>query len=60
LLLCTPRPKTTATTDLQQTKEQQLLNDVLRKFIRTIKRELTEEEIDASVNYLTTVFKNLK
>jgi len=56
----TPRPKTTATTDLQQTKEQQLLNDVLRKFLRTIKRELTEEEIDASVNYLTTVFKNLK
>jgi hypothetical protein len=52
----TPSPKQTA--PVVETKEDKI-NEILKKFLRSIKRELNEEEIEASVLFLKDVFKNL-
>ena len=53
----TPSPKQTA--EVAETKEDKI-NDILKKFLRSIKRELNEEEIEASVHFLKDVFKGLR
>ena len=50
-------PASKKTFSENETKEEKI-NDVLKKFLRSIKRELNEEEIEASVDFLKSIFKN--
>lgn len=53
----TPKVKTSSPTHIEE--GDKILNDALKKFLGTIKRELNEEEIAASVDYLKSLFKRI-
>ena len=42
----------------QVPEKEKVINDALKKFLRSIKKELNDEEIAASVDYIKTLFKN--